>query len=192
MNNGFCIYCGSQERLSDEHIIPFSLGGTQVIKKASCKNCEDITKKFEGVFTQKMIGNFRNKYNAPSRRKKYRPKVLPLNVQNQYQNIPQQIPVQDHLASFALPLFSTPKLLHEHKEAGINFEPEGNVWIYPHPDHFPNVLPNDIPIGAKVEIGFIDIISFARCLAKMAYCNCLKLYGFSKFYPFILPLILVA
>lgn len=44
---GKCIYCASTENLTDEHTIPYGLGGTIVLPKASCRACADITKKFE-------------------------------------------------------------------------------------------------------------------------------------------------
>jgi hypothetical protein len=40
---GHCIYCGSTSELSDEHTIPYGLGGTIILPKASCKPCSKIT-----------------------------------------------------------------------------------------------------------------------------------------------------
>jgi len=34
---GKCIYCGSTEALSDEHIIPLGLNGAWILEQASCK-----------------------------------------------------------------------------------------------------------------------------------------------------------
>lgn len=42
-----CIYCGATNLLSDEHIIPASLGGDIVFEKASCSACAEITRAFE-------------------------------------------------------------------------------------------------------------------------------------------------
>jgi hypothetical protein len=44
---GRCIYCSSTDDLTDEHTIPYGLGGTLVLPKASCKTCADITRRFE-------------------------------------------------------------------------------------------------------------------------------------------------
>jgi hypothetical protein len=44
---GKCIYCESKSKLTDEHIIPFGLGGNAVLQKASCRSCADITRDFE-------------------------------------------------------------------------------------------------------------------------------------------------
>jgi C4-type Zn-finger protein len=44
---GKCIYCNSTENLSDEHVVPYGLGGTLILYKASCSNCARETSKFE-------------------------------------------------------------------------------------------------------------------------------------------------
>lgn len=38
-----CIYCGAIDNLTDEHVIPYGLGGKEQLKKASCKACAKIT-----------------------------------------------------------------------------------------------------------------------------------------------------
>jgi len=44
---GKCIYCGSMEDLTDEHVLPLGLSGTAVLPDASCKDCAKITGRFE-------------------------------------------------------------------------------------------------------------------------------------------------
>jgi 5-methylcytosine-specific restriction endonuclease McrA len=74
-----CIYCGKIEvELTDEHFLPLSLGGQHIIEKASCLECADITKKFEQDVAREMWGDARISYNAPSRRKKQRPRYIKL------------------------------------------------------------------------------------------------------------------
>jgi len=76
---GRCIYCGSTELpLGDEHIIPLALNGVLVLPRASCSACADITKRFEQTVARAMYGNFRVKQGFRTRRKKDRPKILPL------------------------------------------------------------------------------------------------------------------
>jgi len=54
---GHCIYCGTKQGpLSDEHIVPFGLGGTLVLPKASCKACATETAKLEQVIQRMMLG----------------------------------------------------------------------------------------------------------------------------------------
>lgn len=71
---GKCIYCGVVSNdLTNEHIVPYSLGGQHVIRKASCAKCADITKKFEQKVARDLWGDARISFNGPSRTKKDRP-----------------------------------------------------------------------------------------------------------------------
>jgi hypothetical protein len=78
-SKGACVYCGSTgARLSDEHIVPYSLGGQHILSKASCDLCADVTKKFEQHVARDLWGDARASYNAPTRRKKDRANHLVL------------------------------------------------------------------------------------------------------------------
>src|SRR5262245_13319334 len=79
---GRCIYCGSTDSLSDEHIVPFSLGGKLVLRKASCKKCQDITGAFEGHCASRLYASIRIRENLPTRRPKNRPTKLPVTWEN--------------------------------------------------------------------------------------------------------------
>ncbi|MDE2255538.1 MAG: hypothetical protein KGL42_14915 [Betaproteobacteria bacterium] len=73
-SQGRCIYCGATDlQLSDEHIVPFSLGGQHVLKGASCLPCADVTKRFEQDVARSMWGEARAAFGERSRRKKARP-----------------------------------------------------------------------------------------------------------------------
>lgn len=71
-----CIYCGETNiaKLTDEHIIPFSLNSNDYLVKASCYECNKSTHSFEGHVTGTMWGLMRQSQGAQSRRKK--PSVL--------------------------------------------------------------------------------------------------------------------
>lgn len=72
-SKGACIYCGRSDiTLTDEHIVPLSLGGQHVIREASCLACADITKRFEQDVARGLWGDARISYDAPSRRKALR------------------------------------------------------------------------------------------------------------------------
>jgi HNH endonuclease len=72
-----CIYCNQvKSQLTDEHIIPFALGGVMELPKASCKDCAKITHAFEYTCMRQMFGRFRIRHNVKTRRKKDRPKKL--------------------------------------------------------------------------------------------------------------------
>ena len=53
-------------------MVPYSLGGSHVLRKASCGRCADITKKFEQKVARDLWGDARIAFDAPSRRKSQR------------------------------------------------------------------------------------------------------------------------
>ncbi|MGE0531417.1 MAG: HNH endonuclease [Hyphomonadaceae bacterium] len=72
-SKGVCIYCGARGvPLSDEHIVPYAIGGSHVIRKASCRACAKITGAFEQKVLRDLWGDARASFNAPTRRKKER------------------------------------------------------------------------------------------------------------------------
>src|SRR5665213_2097384 len=74
---GACIYCGvTNVALTDEHIVPYALGGQHVIDNASCLACSDITKKIEQKVARDLWGDARTSFGAPTRRKKERKQSL--------------------------------------------------------------------------------------------------------------------
>jgi hypothetical protein len=55
---GACIYCGARGTvLTNEHVIPLSLGGQHILERASCRACADITTKFERDVARDMWGD---------------------------------------------------------------------------------------------------------------------------------------
>ncbi|QIE23574.1 hypothetical protein SBC1_14610 [Caballeronia sp. SBC1] len=74
---GACIYCGKTGcKLTDEHILPYFIGGQHVIDEASCDRCARITSKFELDVGRDLWGDARVSFGAPSRRKNKRPKYF--------------------------------------------------------------------------------------------------------------------
>src|SRR5262245_41766279 len=72
-----CIYCGASNIvLTDEHIIPFSLGGIMELPKSSCKPCAKVAHEFEYTCARQIFGKFRIRHNLKTRRKKERPTHL--------------------------------------------------------------------------------------------------------------------
>jgi hypothetical protein len=80
---GECIYCGArgdEVELTDEHIIPFSLGGNAEILKASCKSCATITSELELHLGRQVLWDHRVHAKLPTRRPEGRPDTLPTRV----------------------------------------------------------------------------------------------------------------
>lgn len=59
---GVCIYCGaslyrpnSDQRLSDEHVVPEGLGGNLILPESSCESCAKITTTIEGSVLRSVL-----------------------------------------------------------------------------------------------------------------------------------------
>jgi hypothetical protein len=81
---GFCIYCGAQDKLGEEHVIPFGLGGNLILPAASCRQCSDITgRQIEGAILNAYWGTHsvpRLRLNLPTRKPKKRPQKRILRI----------------------------------------------------------------------------------------------------------------
>lgn len=74
---GECIYCGSKNDLTDEHIVPHGLGGTWILPKSSCKACAKITGKIERSCLRSMLGDLRSWRTIRRRRRSKKDKYIP-------------------------------------------------------------------------------------------------------------------
>lgn len=186
-SRGVCIYCGaSGVHLGDEHVVPRSLGGALVLKGASCRKCEDITKKFEQQVAREMWGEARIAFDAPSKRKRERPKLLSMKSEDG-QGSSTRIPAEEF--------------------------PAGLIFYYMGKAGYLQGLPEDMDIShqwvLKVSddddrrerfiqkykrnpvIGFRHVpYDFGRQLAKIGYGQVLTSLAPSDFTPACLPYIL--
>ncbi len=106
-----CIYCGSMETLSDEHIVPFALWGDLVLKKASCAACAAITSDAERQVLRGFMRNWRTVNRSPTRRKKERPSTIRIQFGNEYREWDCDVPAEEAVAFLALPLIQGPSLV---------------------------------------------------------------------------------
>lgn len=94
---GKCIYCFSTDDLTDEHVIPYGLGGNLVLQKASCRRCAAITSNFERKVLRGTLGAVRAVMGVRTRRKKKRATELPLTVERSGTKVVEQIPVDEYV-----------------------------------------------------------------------------------------------
>lgn len=130
-NANVCVYCGAQERLTDEHIIPFAAGGKWLLPQASCKACAVITGKFEGEFSRTIIGPLRMLFNMPTRRPKDRPSHLPLKVKYPESRDWEIAKVDRRVCPFLviLPLYTMPELVTGVREDGERTSATNKLWV---------------------------------------------------------------
>lgn len=128
---GKCIYCGSKERLTREHIIPYSAGGRWVLPEASCRDCAVVTGAIEGEFARTILGPLRMLYDMPTRRPKDRPKHLPLKVKYPASTDWEIAYVDRSICPFlvGLPLYSMPDALTGTVTEGNRSAATSQLWI---------------------------------------------------------------
>jgi hypothetical protein len=186
-SKGACIYCGRKNALlTDEHIVPFALGGQHILEKASCLSCADITKKFEQDIARELWGDARKSYNAPSRRKKQRETHLVLSdPDNRARRV--KVPYSEYPA----PMFFY-RMYRAGLLAGI---PEtidtSSDWQFVAIHDDPKAKEFMKRFGMKVPAKIRHVpASFARLLAKIGYCHTLCSLDLGEFRPLCLPYIL--
>lgn len=74
-----CIYCGTAAALEDEHVVPFGLGGRQVLKRASCRTCATETGRLEQRLLRGQWWPYRQALGVVTRSRNY-PKYRPVEV----------------------------------------------------------------------------------------------------------------
>jgi HNH endonuclease len=77
---GECIYCGSKTNLTDEHIIPYGLGGQDILPKSSCKTCAVETGKLEQRLLRGHWWPYRKKLGLQTRNPKSQNRLLPVRI----------------------------------------------------------------------------------------------------------------
>lgn len=186
---GFCIYCGSTDQLSREHILPRGLGGkfaitgthsAAVLNKASCELCRIITKNIESYCQREMFGHLR-------RRLKLIEGMPPAFVRGilfmrdgstkDIVDRPERIPV-----GMFLPVFDrNPRLF---LPTGVSHNPI-REWIGK--IVFPTINPAPLR-GDESEIGHVimfDAEIYQRMLAKIALGFATMYFGVNHFRPLV-------
>jgi hypothetical protein len=192
-----CIYCGTKKlssgisRFGHEHIIPLALGGSLILREASCTACARIiNKEIETPVLLKEWGYFRTKRGLPSRskrkgakRKASKTHVVMMRRDGRPMNMP-------------LANYSTPVPLYKFKEARIfSGQPRGDdnfQWtmeiLTSHEEEV--AMQEKFPEWDRTHRILALPHPFARMLAKIAYSYTVAEYGLAGFTPLGLDIIL--
>ena len=182
---GKCIYCGSADNLTDEHIVPRGLGGPWRLLKASCKECAEITSGFE----RDVVGEFfilvRTKLGLPTYHPKKRPDSFSFMVTIDGREEVMNLPVSDCPTLFMMPQFEKPGYIRKDTQGkgisvtGMSLHGSGL---------------GELKTKHNVEsISYTEDLrtSFARVLAKIAYGMTVFQYGLDMIEEaYVLPCIL--
>lgn len=184
---GACIYCGSRsELLTDEHILPLSLGGVHIIEKASCINCNKITTKFEHKIARGLWGDARISFDAPSRRKKKREKFIEM---SDPENLNKKIRVlaSEYPAGFVFYKMGPPGLLQGLGE-DVDISSSWEFTVVSDSDRRKEFLRK---YGDKLTLTFRHVPrEFGQLLCKIAHGHLLTALNLEDFSPLCLPYIM--
>lgn len=166
---GFCIYCGSTEQLSREHVVPYALGGTLTITEGSCEECRKKTHAFETDVLTGPLRMVRYIQNLPSSTKhRSVPKTVEFSVKlgdGTEQRI--EVPIARAPIFLAFYEFGEPKYLDPSR--GANLETGGVVTGSYGQD--PSQVLSELSAKGMTLVGPpARPVAFARMIAKIAYC----------------------
>jgi hypothetical protein len=186
----FCIYCGdgivkeaTKRKLGAEHVIPFGLGGTQILPRASCKSCGKITGKIEETCQHMMLGPIRIGLNLPTRNPQDRPTMLTLVRKHQDGRVEQKtVPAREFPVIIPGLKLPPPQILTGAKSPGT-----GEFWVADPANYMKNTLADD---GSALRIAQFNIHIFCQMLAKIAHSYAVAEWGFHSFRPILLDFII--
>jgi hypothetical protein len=187
-----CIYCGETDlqKLEEEHILAYSLGGDATLPKASCRKCAEITRDIE-TYCGELFLDVRVIARTHSRR----PGRTHLSVGDRSLIQPPYLPPkksvgsEEHPGLLALPMFDPPGIVMGRQPSNDFTNVETFFrWVAEDADDRLRALTRKIPHAAFGVM--IDLNMFARFIAKTAHCTAVARYGLARFRPLLLEVIL--
>jgi hypothetical protein len=182
---GVCIYCswdGGEKGLRNEHAVPYSLGGNTELINASCVDCEAITSYLDGYMANAIFGHLRVHINLQSRSGHHA--TLPATIELADGERAVELAIDDHPYFLNMPIWRPPGFMIGN-QLSEGFGNPGRFSYWHVPPKFRDVLGLDDGNIARI----IDtspphnLGTFARGLAKIAYCNAVMKYGLDGFRP---------
>ncbi len=193
---GQCIYCGSKDGLTREHVIPYSAGGRWVLPDASCRDCSAVTGAFEGEVSRTILGPLRMLYNMPTRRPKDRPNHLPLKVKYPNSTDWEIAYVDRSICPFlvGLPLYPMPDALTGALTEGNRDAATSNIWIrgggfWRDRDAQLQWLCNALGASEVMPDATVHTEPFCLTLAKIAHSFAVAELGVGAVEPFLTDMI---
>lgn len=181
---GKCIYCGipeSASKLSDEHIIPYALGGRMRFKHASCGGCAEQTSALEGNVLGTWFKICRQKLNIKSRRKKFRSVTLMEKTEDGEKPI--SVAVDQLPKSVLIISFSYPPILLGLPRDGFTSTLRLNAHIFKGDHDWFRALSNRQQIS--VTPGGMRFHDYVRMFAKIGHSFAVAELGWGTFDPLL-------
>jgi len=187
-----CIYCGEQQGLTTEHIIPKGLYGDLIFPASSCDACRNITSGLESFVLQRVLGFHRRRFGYPSQTKKKRRNPIRGSIYRHEQDGSETEIELDGgdlpLWSFTLPVYGHPMLV------GLGTEKEqcSGDKIHAVVSGMDAAMALAIPSGTRpvsLPPMVYDAGKFMRFIAKVAHSYATAALGRDSFNPLLSGLI---
>jgi hypothetical protein len=175
---GKCIYCGSTNNLSREHIVPVGLSGTAVLLAASCDACARVTGKVERALLRGSMWPVRVLRQLRSRRPREAPKTESLEVERHGKLEKLQIALEEYPVLLPLPIFEMPaELGGPPTPHGVLVKGLHTISFGPRPGEVMQRLgATRVRLTRSDQPGESD-----RLVAKIAYCYAIAQLGSDAF-----------
>jgi HNH endonuclease len=180
---GECIYCGSKENLSDEHIIPEGLGGRLILPKSSCPKCSKTTSQFELRLLRGHWWPHGRRLNLKSKRPKNQPNTFLVDFETSSGKKKVLIKPDEH--PFLLTLdFDRPGILtgnytnDEPIAKKILLKVVTNFSIDRYYENTPRIVDQNNRVNFKVNL---DVSDYVRLLAKIGFSYAVGTRGLDAF-----------
>jgi hypothetical protein len=190
---GECIYCGSKDDLTKEHIIAYGLNGNAILPKSSCKKCAKITgTDIEQKFMRGQARAVRAALGFQTGRKKEVPSTFPVVLHKCGKRQRVEVPLSDFPPILLLPVFPAPGFMRGQHGVGITSQETVAISLRE------NTSPTEVlqEIGRRygadgIAIDRVDHQAFARLIAKSAYALAVAEYGLANIKEkYVVPAIL--
>ncbi len=180
---GYCIYCGAKGvPLTDEHILPYGLGGHYILPKASCVICQKSITRVETTVMRMMMNAYRVRVGLTGRHKDSRTYLLPVEYKTRTGEHGRLfVPRLSHPASLMLVQLNPPGLLRPFFLSPYLYRP----WTYVHDIDALHLIRNSIPNLHGIQAGRFYLVEFCRMLAKICHAFAVA-EGIPSGYSFIL------
>jgi hypothetical protein len=186
---GECIYCGATSSLSDEHIIPFGLGGNMVLPKSSCAECAAITSKVERAVLRGFMHDARLVAGFPTRHKRTQPDTVEVTLLGADGSTEvRDVDPAQALTFMTMPVFAPPAILAGKPPCeGVALVGADTLGFGVSPERF---AAQSGAAGVQ-HVSNLNAITFCRFLAKIAYAYLVADQGlFPRAETPLIPLIL--
>jgi hypothetical protein len=182
---GVCIYCGwdgGEKGLGDEHCVPYSLGGTTELLKASCSDCEAVTSYLDGYLANAIFGHMRVHMGLQSR--SGHPETLPATIELAEGQRAVDLATGDHPYFLNMPIWRPPGFMIG-RQLSEDFGNPGRFTYWYVPPNLRDVIGlKDGDIARVIDTSHPhNLGTFARGLMKIAYCHAVMKYGLDGFRP---------